>query len=71
MMTQQWTNIYTCAGAVLYAANVLGARGPRRMQVYLPRVVQRDGSVAPWRSPEEMYVSPFTIDPCLFICVFD
>lgn len=44
---------------VLYAANVLGARGPRRMQVYLPRVSQRGDSgavAAPWRDPEEMCV---------------
>lgn len=36
-------------GAVIYAANVLGARGPRKMQVAIPAVDETDRAVA-WRA---------------------
>jgi hypothetical protein len=36
------------AGTVLYASNVLGSRGPRKMQVCIPRVDADNNSVAEW-----------------------
>ena len=36
-------------GAVLYQANLMGARGPRKMQVVLPAVDENDRPVA-WQS---------------------
>lgn len=41
-------------GVVVYAANVLGARGPRKMQVYLPRVNMVDDRVEEWKGKEDM-----------------
>lgn len=55
-MSRSTTRRTNNAGAVFYAANVLGSRGPRRMQVYLPRIAQRDNAVVPWREPQEMCV---------------
>ena len=36
-------------GAVIYQANLMGARGPRKMQVSLPAVDENDRSIT-WRS---------------------
>jgi tubby-related protein 1 len=40
-------------GAVLYEADPAGLKGPRRMQVILPRVSESTGEVAVWRSTGE------------------
>lgn len=43
------TNVRKDLGVVMYAANVLGSRGPRKMQVALPPVDENDRIVT-WRS---------------------
>lgn len=41
-------------GVVVYAANVLGSRGPRKMQAFLPRVNAIDDRVAHWKEAEDL-----------------
>jgi len=41
-------------GVVVYAANVLGARGPRKMQAFLPRVSKVDDRVVDWKEEEDL-----------------
>jgi hypothetical protein len=41
-------------GVVVYAANVLGARGPRKMQAFLPRVSKVDDRVVDWKDEEDL-----------------
>jgi len=41
-------------GVVVYAANVLGARGPRKMQAFLPRVSKVDGRAVDWKEDEDL-----------------
>jgi Tub family len=50
-------------GVVMYASNVLGSRGPRKMQVAIPKVTH-DGHVVP-ATPNR----PVCITHCLLLLV--
>lgn len=41
-------------GVVVYAANVLGARGPRKMQAFLPRVSKVNDRAINWKEEEDL-----------------
>lgn len=43
------------AAVVLYASNVLGSRGPRKMQVCIPQVRPEDDTVMHWRESKDRY----------------
>ena len=42
-------NYYTYTGSVIYAANIRGSRGPRKMQVAIPEVDEND-NIATFRA---------------------
>jgi hypothetical protein len=47
----------TSSAAILYASNVLGSRGPRKMQVCIPRVNPSDDTIEQWRESKDRSVN--------------
>lgn len=50
--------VRVCAAVVLYASNVLGSRGPRKMQVCIPQVRPEDDSIMHWRESKDRCAHP-------------